>query len=149
MRTLAFSVLAALALTFVPTGAATLHDCPELSILEAVPKPIGGGSAAWLDADGDCQAETERLVTSNIIVRWAHDEPGITGLAVVLEGTGIEPATLPMEESRYVDPAHGGSSRTHYKSPAFYFPSASGGALTATLHRDGAPIAVARAVAVV
>ena len=144
MRPVAFLVLAALALT---PSAASLQECSELHVVETMPVPGAGGPATF--GVPGCAMEARPLVTSNVLVRWAHDEAGITGLTVVLEGEGVDPTPMPMTEGRYLDGADGLREKSHYKSPVVHFASGHGGELTATLYRDGVPIAVARAVAVV
>lgn len=145
MRPHAPVVLAALALTLAPPAASSLRACPELAIVEAAPVSVGGGSATY--GVPGCPTESTLLVASKVIVRWSHDEPGVEGLAVVLEGAGVDPTPLPMVEQRYVDVPGGLRERTHYESPVVYFASPSGGSLTATLHRDGVPVEAARATA--
>ena len=148
MRPFATLVLAALCLTCVPFGAASLLGCPEFAIVQTFPVPTSGEPATFGPLP-ECGTEQSFVALSNVAARWAHDEPGITGLTVVFEADGVDPTPLALEEHHYVDLADGARGKTHYESAPIYFPSFQGDVLTATLYRDGVAIETAQVTAAI
>lgn len=107
------------------------HAGPAHADATVAPACAQGVAAAWPAGAG-------------VLLTWWHDEAGVTGLTLALDGAGLDGVALPLEATTYGGTL--GEARWRYDSPRFTPTQA--GTLTATLLRDGVPVASATATVV-
>ena len=124
--------------------------CRELEVLNDYEVVAGPASvAASYTADVACGGDADgRLIlpaTIAVVVSWAHAEPGLAGLGVVVDGPGIPPTAYAVTERGYLQ--DGVARPVHYATSFVPLPTGFQGTLHAALYRDGALVEETEATA--